>query len=665
MAKKLSKAAKKRDLPNKKKVRKHTAASTWWKDTKVWTLLSALLVLTAIVFSPALNGEFVNWDDDIYVTDNNYLVNFDVEAITTFFTQPIASNYHPLTILSLAIDYQLVGKSPFWYHMHNLLWHFVNIILVFYFVFLLSKRYLSRLPSFNIKLQSAYDASVMVAIMAAAIFAIHPMHVESVAWISERKDVLYACFLLLSLISYLHYLDHKKWQYFLTTSLFFILSCLCKPAAVILPLLLFLLDYLFQRPINAKSILEKVPLLGISVLFGVLTIIIQADSAIGDPDKYSFLQRSVFAAYGFSAYVIKFFVPFQLSTLHPYPLLVGNFSTAMQVAPIVALGIIGASLYSIKHTKVIIFSVAFYLITVILVLQFLSVGMAVMSERYTYVPYIGLSLIVGAAYVYLIQKKPQWRNMFLVAFCGWLLALSAVSFVRCGVWQNSERLWSDVIEKYPDAAPVAHNNRGTFYRDKGKSAKAIQDFNAAIKLKNDYHLAYNNRGNVYFSRQQNDKALADYNKVLSIKPDDSKAYCNRAAVYFQQGKYTEGIADATKALALQPIYPDAMINRAVLYSVTNNHAAAKKDYDNYLRYRPNNHQAYNWRGLALRHLKQYPQALNDFNKAIQLHAKVGEYYLNRSYIHADMGNTSAALKDAQKAQQLGQKVDAAYMNGLR
>ena len=643
-----AKKEKRKQLKKQKQQQAKNKTQQWWKDGKILPYLAAILAITAIIYFPSLNNEFVNWDDDLYITDNVKVVHLNAESIKSFFTEAIAANYHPITMLSLAIDYQLVGQNPSWYRAVNILLHLLNTILVFYFAYVISGR------------------KKEIGLITALLFAVHPMHVESVVWIAERKDVLYTFFFMISLIYYASYLELKEQKNLILAFVFFVLSVLSKPAAVVLPLVLLLLDYWYDRKFEAKQMLEKVPFFILSLIIGIATINIQADSAIGDLENHDFIHRIAFASYGFVMYIIKVVFPFKLAALHPYPSVTNGLPMLYMLMPLAALAILVGVFWSKKYTKVAVFGFLFFIINVILVLQFVSVGMAIMSERYTYVPYIGLFFALAYGLYYLLNNETKIpRNAVLGALGVYVAILCLLSFDRTKVWQNTEKLWTDVIEKYPNKAPIAHNNRGTYYRSNKKYDAALADFNKAISLKSDYHLAYNNRGNVYFNQRKFEQAAADYTKVLEIKPDNEKAYGNRGGVYIEQKKYDLAEKDLTKAIEIDPFYLDAYMNRGVLYSMTNRFDLAKKDYDSYIKYRNNNAMIYHWRGIAQQQTGQHQAATQDFSKAIQLNGKVADFYYQNAVSLSALGNKAAALQNAQKAKNLGMKVEDAFLQQLK
>src|SRR6188768_909246 len=341
--------------------------------------LFCVLAITGLCLIPMLNNGFTNWDDDVYVTSNLIIKAPDWEAI---FTRSSAYNYHPLTMLTLAFNYAISGLDPFSYYLVNWLLHLLNTALVFLFISKISER------------------KIFVAAFTSLIFGVHPMHMESVAWISERKDVLYACFFLLSLLQYWSFLETGKRPKLLYCFIFFILSLLSKPAAIILPFVLFLLDHWYGRSFNWKVWAEKIPFFIFSFLFGFITIKVQSAEAIVGLDIYPLWTRFFFACYTIMIYTARFFVPYPLSAFHPYPS-VDSLGLPVLLSPVFIIALL-ILLWLKRRDKLVVFSVSFFIVNLLLVMQFISIGLTIVSERYTYVPYIGLSFLVAT-----------WLNKYL------------------------------------------------------------------------------------------------------------------------------------------------------------------------------------------------------------------------------------------------------------
>src|SRR6187200_247909 len=397
----------------------------------LWIL--PILLFTGICFFPMLKNQLTNWDHEFYVVQNALLRGPDWTGI---FSKPIVSNYHPITIATLAANYSMTGRDASSYLISNLLLHLINTGLVFYFIWLISGK------------------KLWVAAFTAIIFGVHPMHVESVAWVSERKDVLYTLFFLLALLQYWRFLEGGKRSNLILCFVFFVLSLLSKPAAVILPIVLLLLDYWKGRAFNWKILVEKIPFFILSLIFGYITIKVQSADAIVSFGIYPLWSRFFFACYTIMIYAARFFVPYPLSAFHPYPS-VDALGLSVWLSPIfiIALAIL---LWLKRKDRLVVFSLLFFIVNLLLVMQFISIGLTIVSERYTYVPYIGLSFLTG-----------MWLNKYLDSRSGsFIKAISFVigiifgfiSFQRTKVWKDGDTLWADVVNHYPYAATPRSNH---------------------------------------------------------------------------------------------------------------------------------------------------------------------------------------------------------------
>lgn len=621
--------------------------TVWWKNKTILLALGGILALTFGLYFKTLSNEFINWDDPHYVYENSMVWGFGNGNLKRMWSEFVVANYHPLSVMSLALNYTMGELKPFYYHLTNVLLHLINTLLVFVFVYRLTER------------------KNDIALLSALLFAIHPLHVESVAWVAERKDVLYTVFFLPALILYLKYKEKPSVTLYVCMTIAYLLSLLSKPAAVIFPLLLLCIDYFQGRKMEAKLIVEKIPFFALSLLFGIITIFAQKDSAIGEFEQYPIYWRLMFPTYGFVMYIIKLFFPLNQSLLYPYPQVSIGLSAMYPLSLLLTGGIVALTVWSLKYTRIVAFSILFYFFNLVLVLQFLSVGEAIISERYTYMAYVGLFILIGYGYRYLIGNNPSLKPVLIALFGVACLAYSYKTYDRVGQWKDSGTIWTDMIQQYPNRSPSAYNNRGHFFRAEKKYQEAINDLSIAIQLHPKYHLAYVNRGNTYFSLGKNDEAMNDYNKAVELDNKYPEAYGNRGSVFFQKGQYEPAIQDYNKALELKKDYPDAYLNRAVTYSVLGKHDVALADYNSYIATTKNNPKAYNWRGLSKQNLKQLNEAIPDFDQAIALDGKNPEFYLNRSKAHAEMGNKTQALSDAQKAQSFGAKVEPSYIQSLQ
>ncbi len=591
--------------------------NNWWQRKYAWGIIP-ILILSFLAFFPSLSAEFTNWDDPYYVVKNNLITSLSWEHIKGIFTTSERSLYHPFTMLSLAINYQIGELNPFGYHLTNVLLHLINTFLVFLFIYHLNNK------------------KVIAALIVAAFFGIHPMHVESVTWVSERKDVLYSLFFLLSLITYIKYVKtERKGAYWISLLLFFC-SLMSKATAVTLPVVLLLTDYFLSRKWNIKVVLEKIPHFILAVIFGLLTIHFQTESsALGSMDELNIIQRSMFASYAALMYIVKMFVPINLSAFYPYPL-IKELPPIFYIAPILIIGLLAITAFLWKKNKIFFYGISFYFITIALTLQFVSVGGAIISDRYTYIPYIGLFFILGKLFEELINNKD--RKLYAQILGGLLLIASLVfsylTFERTKVWKDSKTLWTDVINKN-NRVPYAHFNRGLVYHYIEENyQKALTDYNNAIKIKPNYKDAYYNRGVLHFYKLKNiDKALADYNAAIKLKPDYVEAIYGRGLIqFYETEEYDKALADFNKTIKLNP----------------------------------NLTEAYNNRGSLLFNKKnEFQKAIKDFNKAISMDDKNGQYFMNRSFCYYKLNQPQKAWEDAQQAKKLGFSIQKDYLQRLK
>ena len=307
--------------------------------------LPFILIAAFFVFSPGLTNEFVNWDDYAYIVDNPLIRSLSFANIAHLFNfkTEVVGNYHPLTVLSYAVEYKLVGLKPMLYHFDNIFIHLLNSALVCVLVWKLTKHYYSSL-------------------IACVLFAIHPMRVESVVWAAERKDVLYTFFFLISLLFYIRYLftERNKISIYILCILFYLFSILSKGQAVVLPLVLILIDYWYSGKIEIKKLLDKIPFFVLSVAFGLLATKAQASSLTSERMiHYELLDRIFFASYNLLAYPFKFLFPYQLACFYGYPL--NSEMTVYYLTLPAVLILLGFLAYKFIKDKLIVFSVLFFL----------------------------------------------------------------------------------------------------------------------------------------------------------------------------------------------------------------------------------------------------------------------------------------------------------------
>ena len=645
--------------------------------------LIVILAVTFFSFLPSFENEFTNWDDNKYVLENPMINSFSFDNIKSIFSTYHMGNYHPLTMLSFVMDYKLSDTtttvSPFMFHLTNIILHLLNTLLVFFFVYSLFVQY----PSKN------KNNVIWLALTASFVFGVSTMHVESVTWISERKDVLYSFFFIASLWAYVKYVGSKKNKFYIFSMLAFVLSLFSKGQAVSLSVTIIAIDFLLGRKLLSKNvILEKIPFLVLSLLFGLVAINAQGDAgAINYTVAHSFGDKLVFSCYAFVQYWAKLIYPTELSALYTYPTMTNGIPAKYWLSLIPFMGIIGLLIYTlIKKHKQIAFAILFFSINIFLVLQFLQVGGAVMSDRYSYIPSIGYAILAGLLIQYFANKSKALKYVAIIGLTGYCILLSNQTYARTQVWKNSLTLWDDVLSKHQNSAE-AWVNRGNYkYKEIKDYPGALFDFDQALKIKDDLSEALTGRGVAKRNLGDLNGAMADYNKALKIKPNESETYSNRGVckammndlngaiddfnksldlrpnnamavmnrggAKFKLQQFDDAIVDFNMAIKLDPLYAEAYSNRASAKYSKGDSNSAVIDYDKAISLNPKHVSAYFNKGLVLQKQEAHRKAIPEFSTVINLsHDKMA--YFSRGMSYLSIGDKDLACNDFQKALELG------------
>lgn len=543
---------------------KITDKNSWW--------LGLALIITVLVYAKVVGFDFLtSWDDFDYITDNADVQVLNLENIGKYFTKFYAGNYQPLTLLLYAVQYFFGNGSAAVFHAVNISIHIVNSYLVFVLIRKL-------LPHNN-----------FVALITAVFFAIHPMHVESVAWISEFKDVLYSFFFLTALILYVNFLRLKQTKLLYSIFLLFILSCLSKSAAVVFPVVLILLDYYTERKITIQVLLEKTPFFLISLIFGIVAFYSQKGAIRELAPVMTFAEHITVISYSFCSYIFKIILPFNLSAYYLYPSEIGHAALPVYYyisIPLVA-GLFIGIIYSIRRNKYLIFGFLFFLINIILVLQIIPVGGAAMADRYSYIPSIGVFFVIAMAISNLLSsdKFKHYRKWILSMVGIVFFTFAILAHKRTYVWVNDETLFTDVIDKNPDCY-VAYSIRGLCKNVAGDYQGAISDESKAIELNPQYLKAYNMRAAVRYAISDFRGALLDYEYVLKNGPKDVDAYSNCGALKSALNDYKGALADFDTAISLNPELADSYYKRAIVFYNMENYSAALNDLNKAIQLKP-------------------------------------------------------------------------------
>jgi protein O-mannosyl-transferase len=524
-------------MANKKKIIAKQENLLNWK-------VFVLVAVTFLAYIPSLNNEFVNWDDIVYIMNNDMITSLNWVNLKNIFSSYFMGNYNPLILLSFMFDFHFFRFSAPGYHVHNLMLHLANAVLVYAFFFNLLKK------------------NSNVAVTIALLFALHPMHVESVAWVSERKDLLYTAYYFLSLVSYVFYLQKGRILFYLLTLLFFILSNLSKAQAVTLPIVLILIDYFTTRKFEWKPVLEKIPFFLISLMFGIVAIFAQKANNYVNPHGIPVFQSLFYAPYSLWVYFVKFFVPAYQIAVYEYPLnSAGTIPSYIYISPLIFLILVFVVWKTYKSHKYVTFGLLFFLAVIFPVLQFLPVGSAIIAERYTYVPYIGLSLIIAVAF-WENRSGMTLKNRRILDYAGLfiLLLMTALTWNRTEVWKDSVALWTDVMKKNPGCVQ-AYINRAFIYNENKQYDYALADLTDGLKIDSTNYTLYKNRGIIYDHLEKDDLALADYSRAIRNNPEEYKCYLLRGILFTDKfAKHDSAIADFKKYLTHSPDNLNATFN---------------------------------------------------------------------------------------------------------
>ncbi len=472
-------------------------------------LCTAICFIVTVAFFPSLSNGFTNFDDNAYLTDNPLVRSLSPENIKRIFTttQP-HTVFSPLVTLTFALEYRIWGLDPFGFHAVNLLLHALNALLVFFLI-----RTVSR--------------SRKMAFFTSLLFALHPLRVESVAWVTERKDLLFTFFFLLALHFYSYYLKKDSGRDYLFTLLFFSCAILSKMSALALPAVLLLMDWKFDDKISKKRWLEKLPFAVILLLYGASSWNSVRAFSVGNAGQNPVGLQPVMAQN--SLWVIPFYIqkaiwPFRLSA--HYPTDMRFFMPPLWLSIFYSLVLIGGSFLLLKKfRREWLWGWVFFFITLLQVFAVIWHFFPV-ANRYSYLPAIGLSYIIVMAVSQIGDKLARWKRikpLWAVIVISALAYLGTASFVRCHTWKDSISLWDDVIGKYP-MIPLAFSNRGAALKAAGRLDEALADYSQAIRLM-PYSGFYWNRGLIRLQKNQTEQALEDFHAAILQDANYFQMFC--------------------------------------------------------------------------------------------------------------------------------------------
>lgn len=517
------------------------------------TLLSALV--TFIIYIPSIWNGFVNWDDPKYVYENPIIQTLDLAFLKWAFTESYFSNWHPLTMISFAVDYALWGLNPMGYHIENIVFHTINTALVA----VLAIRLITIARPLSA--QAAFAAGFFPAL----IFGIHPLHVESVAWISERKDVLSALFFIASLLFYLRYAQKRKALCYVLTLVSFALAIMSKSMAVTLPAVLLLIDFYPLRRLSVRAVVEKLPFFAISVFASMMAIYSQTKT-IASLDAIPLDLRFFSALRAYAFYLEKFFVPVGLAPFYPLPTEIDPFGADYLVSYAVIAAVTIICLAALRY-RAFITAWLFFLGTLLPVIGLIQVGAQAAADRYMYLPSLSLVILIGAGAALIIERNSKTLLGGLAAIAAVAtVGLSIITVSQSAIWKNPLTLWDRNISLYPEAS-MPYVNRGTALIKMKELERGLDDLNRAVELNPRARVGLYNRALALKNMGRYEEALSDLNRAIAIKPD-SEAHNNRGNVRKRLGDNAGAVEDYRKALELEPKNAATWFNLALVLENT-------------------------------------------------------------------------------------------------
>jgi hypothetical protein len=508
---------------------------------QTWALALVLALVTFLVYAPILRGGFI-WDDDVLITGNRIIKASD--GLYRFWFTTEAPDYYPITWSLWWLEWRLWDGNATGYHVLNLLLHALNAVLVWMI--------LRRL-----KIPGAW--------LAAMLFAIHPVNVATVAWISEQKNTLSMLFFAASIFLYLRFDKEAGWHRYGLSLAAFLFALLSKSAVAMLPVVLLGCVWWLRQRIRAKDLLRIAPFFALALAFGLVTIWFQQHRALGGyvVRTDNFLSRALTAGLAVWFYLYKVLLPFRLCLVYPK----WSVSGTLWVFYLPLLMALGCSVVFWWNRRTwgrpFLFGLGYFVAMLFPVLGFFNQGFyeySLVADHWLYYSIIGVSAMAAAATAVLFRRA-RTNGQFAVLLTAIMLMvwLAAATWRRAGVYSNPKTLWIDTLKKNPNAW-VAHNNLGLAFKRAGNLREAMSHYERALQLKPDYPEAHANLGNILFAQGDDDAAVKHYKEALRSWPDSAKAHNNLGVILLQQGKMAEAMAQFQQAIRLNPDYAEAREN---------------------------------------------------------------------------------------------------------
>ncbi|HOE79159.1 MAG TPA: tetratricopeptide repeat protein [Smithellaceae bacterium] len=607
-------------------------------------IIIMLALVTFIAFSPIAFNDFIDYDDIAYITGNDQIKSgITLEGIRWAFSTTHFGYWHPLTWLSIMLDWQIFGANASGHHLVSLLLHIFAALFLFLFLYKTTN-------------------SLWASAFAAAFFALHPLRVESVAWTAERKDVLGMFFGMACLYAYAFYAESVRLSRYILCLFLFVFSLMSKPLLVTAPFIMMLLDYWplrrWQKAMSmpgstfintARLVWEKVPLLLFSGLFSIIIYrTTDKEGAMASLAVLPFADRAANAVVSYMAYLGKIFRPVDLAVFYPYVYSLPGTSVVLSCLALIAATI--AVVLAGKKIPPLFTGWFWYVGALVPLIGLVQVGEQAMADRHTYLPSIGIAIMLAWGGAHLAQRVRRSRLILWPSAIACLALLAILTWQQCGLWENSETLFSHAIRTTKNNYP-SHNNLAFYFNKKGNWELALEHSTEAIRIKPRFALAYYNRGYALTNLGRYQEAINALNESIRLKPDHYESYNTRGVCYYETGQYQKAIADYSEAVRLKSDFAPAYYNRgnALAAKSPDECPRAIEDYSRAILHKPDYADAYHNRGVCYDKAGQTRLALADYSEAIRWQPRSADSYHNRALIYLNEGRLKDGCSDARKA----------------
>jgi tetratricopeptide (TPR) repeat protein len=628
-----------------------------------------LILATVALYLPVRHFSFLNYDDPEYVSRNLHVRDgLTAPGVAWSVRSTESANWFPLTWISYMVDVQLFGLDPGLIHLTNVLLHAASAALLFVILF-------------------RTTGAIWRPAFVAAVFALHPLHVESVAWIAERKDVLCAFFWMLTLLAYAHYVQRPNRRRYALLLFAFVAGLMSKPMIVTLPVVMLLLDiWPLQRTLSRKLLVEKLPLFALSAAVSILVFVAQQrGGAVISIDQIALVSRLTNAAISYAIYALKLFWPAHLAVFYPFPP-----AQPVGLAIGTAAAIVAVSAWVIRERvrrPYLLVGWFFYFATLLPVIGIVQVGLQARADRYTYVPLIGLSIMLAWGMAEFGRRTmPVITVLAVAAVVGW----AACARVYLSNWHDSASLFQHALQ-VTENNYVALDNLGVAERDRGDYADAISHFQAAAQLRPGdaetqdnlgeallrqgqteealTHIAaalrlnpslpegHVNMGAILSRRGQSTEAATQYELAIQLNPSNEEAHDGLGAVLTDLGRPAEALPELAEAVSLKPDDADAHYNLGRLYGLTGRTAEAIGEFSRALELQPNDAPSHFNLGVALASSQQLDKAIGEFRIAVRLSPNYANAHANLGVALAQTGNCAEAVPHFVEALRLQPDMD--------